>query len=180
MTEEIEKEDPIAAFRKYYGVINCVSGSSDFLMDYKCIKNINIFTTDKMDGGQNMGVLLVLDEKEAIGVPMAACSFLNINKNHGDGDLTVHNIYSINGFMTEFYGIDFLFGFVADAIGDYYRSYLLFERSGIFTCVCMKISDILILANGMDLPIFVHKNVIQKRKVNYREIQARLTPFKAD
>jgi len=155
------------------GVVNASIGSEDFLKEYCLVDYIDLVIYEKIAGDFNSGVFLKTDvnNSKCVFIPLSAKSYLNfkfILENHL---MHVFNSYSLINLISNFYDIEILGAFVVDCVDDFFESYIFIGKDGDYSCINIVISDVLCLNSMMEFPIYINKEIVRSRGLNYSKIQ---------
>jgi len=154
------------------GILNYVSVSSDFDLEYIEMDYFKMFSKEKVDGSLGVGFFAYFNESEEIKedmiiyIPASLKSYLNIKNIFDEQTRKVEDSYSFFNIITGFYDIDVLAGIVRDVDQtDYFESYIILEKENRFLSVNVPLSNIFGMSSFKSFPIYFNKDVFDLRSV---------------
>jgi len=152
------------------GIVNYASCSEDFMSQYSLIIGTNLYFYEEIDITIKYGLILInKDEKNTVNVPLSIKSYLTLKNPSDLQTVNIQTIHSLMNIISNRCGMNIINGFIKDVHGDYFESYILFEFNGEFICVNIPVSDIFAMRNTTNFPVYINNEIIEKRKVNYKE-----------
>jgi bifunctional DNase/RNase len=161
------------------GIIQDISLSNNFEEEYDEIDTVCLFHYERLDNTYSFGVVMSFTGDEykniCVNVPLSLRSFL-VFKHIGDNNCFNNNtIYTlINVFSNEF-EISVVCAIVTDVIEDYFKTSIIIGKDDKFSVVDLPLSDVFNLKNTMSFPIFINKEIINKRKIDKATIMSYLS-----
>ncbi|HUS50430.1 MAG TPA: hypothetical protein VMZ91_09715 [Candidatus Paceibacterota bacterium] len=157
------------------GILNYSGGCENFLEQYKIVNDTKLYYSERLDLTYRFGWVLKLEE-DGIFIPIELRSYLNSKfyiEYHSKGIQTIHSWINV---LSNRHAFNVIVAFIKDVEGDYFESYILLGDNNMrFSCICLPISDILNIRNTMAFPVFINKEVLEKRKVDYDDFIKRLS-----
>jgi len=165
-------ENKIKKISQLYGIVNFLVGSNDFFKEYERIETIQSHCATLPNQRPHYGLILRwLDGNYFLHVPVGLSSYLNLKQYADIHTMAIPSCHWLMSIMLSFFETEPILSYVDSVEKGLYKTYIVLNKDNSIICSNIKISDLACLITCLDIPFFVKKSIIEKRKISVEELR---------